>query len=175
MTKATTRGTGTLIALVLVVATALSMLVAGVLVYRASHLTDEPFSLSNGGRTIPSDAERHKVLAVAEQFCLRVDGFDGDHPEAYQKQVTEMLTTKYKKAFDTEFAAIQQLGVQKGHKGKGTVVASGIGSLDADSATVLVVHDNTITSSTGTVERHFRWTVELNKVDGRWLVDDFTP
>ena len=175
MTNATTRNTGSFVALALVLVTGLSLVLAGVLLYRSAHLTDEPFSLSNGGQRIPPEDEQHKVVAVAEQFCLRVDAFDGDHPEEYQKSVTEMLTTKYKKAFDTEFAAIQQLGIQKGQKGKGTVIASGIGSLDADSATVLVVHDNTITSSAGTTQRHSRWSVELDKVDGRWLVDDFTP
>jgi Mce-associated membrane protein len=178
LTRTSTRATGSFLALALVVLSVLSVLsvlVAAVLVYRSSHLTDAPFSLSNSGRAVPPDAERHKVVAVAEQFCLRVDGFDGDQPDEYKKSVTEMLTTKYKKAFDTEFAAIQQLGVQKGQKGKGTIVASGVGTLDGDSATVLVVHDNTITSSSGTTERHSRWTVDLNKVDGKWLVDDFTP
>jgi Mce-associated membrane protein len=164
-----------LIALVLLVATALGVLVAVVLLYRSSHLTDAPYGLTNSGREIPSDTVQHKVVAVAEQFCLRVDAFDGDHPDEYQKSVTQMLTTKYKKAFDTEFAAIQKLGIQKGQNGKGTIVASGVGSLDSDCATVLVVHDNTITSSAGTTERHSRWTVDLNKVDGKWLVDDFTP
>ncbi len=164
-----------MIALVLIVVTALSLLLAGALLYRSSHLTDSPFSLSNSGQEIPSGTEQHKVVAVAEQFCLRVDAFDGDHPDEYQKSVTEMLTTKYKKAFATEFAAIQQLGVQKGQTSKGTIVASGLGSLDTDSATVLVVHDNTITSTAGTTQRHSRWTVQLDKVDGRWLVDDFTP
>jgi hypothetical protein len=115
------------------------------------------------------------VVAVAEQFCLRVDAFNGDDPAAYKKLVTEMLTTKYKKAFDTEFAAIQQLGIQKGQTGKGTIVASGVGDIDEDSASVLVVHDNTITSDAGTTERHSRWTVNLVKVGGTWLVDDFTP
>lgn len=156
------------------------MLVVGaaaslVLLQRQGDLTDKPFSLSNDGRVIPSDAERHKVVAVAEQFCLRVDAFDGDDPDKYRELVTEMLTTKYKKAFDTEFGAIEQLGIQKGQQGKGTIVASGVGDMDADSATVLVVHDNTITSSAGTTQRHSRWSVDLNKVDGKWLVDDFTP
>jgi hypothetical protein len=167
-----TRG---LIALALIVVTVLALLLAGVMVYRSHHLTDEPFSLSNSGRQIPSDAERHEVVARAEQFCLRVDAFNGDDPDAYRKQVTPMLTTKYKKSFDTEFDAIEKLGVQRGQQGKGKVVVSGISDLDQDSATVLVVHDNTITSSTGTVQRHYRWTIDLAKVDGTWLIDDFTP
>jgi hypothetical protein len=163
------------IALALVVVTALCAAFAGVMVYRATHLTDAPFSLTNNGQKIPTDEQRHTVVAVAEQFCLRVDGFDGDDPDGYRKQVLPLLTTKYKRAFETQFQAIEQLGVQRGQKGKGTVVVSGIGTMDEDSATVLVVHDNTITSQSGTVQRHYRWTIDLNKVGGRWLVDDFTP
>ena len=172
---ATTSKLRAVIVLVLLLLLAVGAVASVLLYQRSRDLTTQPFSLSNDGKPIPTDAERHKAMAVAEQFCLRVDGFDGDDPDAYRKQVTEMLTTKYKKAFDTEFAAIQQLGIQKGQKGKGTIIASGIGDMDDDSATVLVVHDNTITSEAGTTQRHSRWTIDLNKVDGKWLVDDFTP
>jgi hypothetical protein len=175
LTKATTGLARGLIVLALMVLLVVGAVASVVLLHRQGDLTDKPFSMSNDGRVVPSDAQRHKVVAIAEQFCLRVDAFNGDDPDTYQKLVTEMLTTKYKKAFDTEFAAIQQLGIQKGQTGKGTIVASGIGEMDDDSATVLVVHDNTITSSSGTTQRHSRWTVELDKVDGKWLIDDFTP
>jgi hypothetical protein len=171
-TDSNARGLIVLVLLVLLLAGAAASVV---LLQRQGNLTDKPFSLSNDGRVIPSDSERHRVLAVAEQFCLRVDAFDGDNPDQYRALVTAMLTTKYKKAFETEFGAIEQLGIQKGQKGKGTIVASGIGEMDDDSATALVVHDNTITSSTGTTQRHSRWTIDLVKVDGKWLVDDFTP
>ena len=175
MTKTTTGTTRGLIVLALLLLLLVGAALSLVFAQRMSDLTDKPFSLSNDGRVIPSDTERHRAIAVAEQFCLRVDAFTGDDPDGYKKSVTEMLTTKYKKAFETEFAAIEQLGIQKGQTGKGTVVASGIGEMDDDSATVLVVHDNTITSSAGTTQRHSRWTVDLNKVDGTWLVDDFNP
>jgi hypothetical protein len=175
LTKATTGHARGLIVLALLVLLLVGAVVSVVLAQRMGDLTDKPFSLSNDGRVIPSDSERHQAVAVAEQFCLRVDAFNGDDPAGYRKLVTEMLTTKYKKSFETEFAAIEQLGIQKGQKGKGTVVASGVGEMDDDSATILVVHDNTITSASGTTQRHSRWTVDLNKVDGTWLVDDFTP
>lgn len=175
MTDASTGKARGLIALALIVVTALCLAFAGVMIHRSTHLTDAPFSLTNDGQKIATDEQRHKVAAIAEQFCLRVDGFDGDDPEGYRNQVLPLLTTKYKRAFETQFQAIQQLGVQRGQKGKGTVVVSGIGAMDEDSATVLVVHDNTITSESGTVQRHYRWTIDLNKVGGRWLVDDFTP
>jgi hypothetical protein len=38
-----------------------------------------------------------------------------------------------------------------------------------------VVHDSTVKATSGTTERHYRWTVSLRKVHGDWLVDDFTP
>jgi hypothetical protein len=175
LTKATTGITRGLIVLALGVLLVAGLVASGVLYLRQDNLTDKPFSLSNSGRTIPTDAERHEVVAVAEQFCLRVDAFDGDDPEGYRKLVTPMLTTKYKKAFDTEFDAVQKLGVQAGQKGKGTIVVSGVADMDEDSARVLVVHDNTITSQAGSTSRHYRWTIDLNKVDGKWLIDDFTP
>lgn len=176
MTKATTdsRSRG-LLALALIVLLVVGVVVSGVLLTRQRHLTDEPFTLSNSGRPIPSDVARHQVVAVAEQFCLRVDAFDGDDPDHYRALVRPMLTTKYKSSFDTEFDAITKLGVQKGQKGKGTVIVSGVSAMDDDSATVLVVHDNTITAAAGTEQRHYRWAIALDKVHGTWLVDDFTP
>jgi hypothetical protein len=163
------------IALALVALTAVSVVVAGVLVYRSSHLTDAPFSLTNSGRPIASDDERHQVVAVAEQFCLRMDGVDASDVDGYVKRVSELLTTKQKAKFTSEFDQFQKLGLDKGLKGTGTILASGLADVDPDSATVLVAHDSTVKASTGTTERHYRWTVSLRKVHGDWLVDDFTP
>ena len=58
----------------------------------------------------------------------------------------------------------------------GKVVMSGIASYDNDSATVLVVHDGSVKSKLGQSQvRHQRWSVDLVKVNGRWLIDDFSP
>lgn len=138
-------------------------------------LTIGAFNAVTSDTTVPADTDQRRAIATAEQFCLRVDGFDGDNPDAYRKSVTALLTTKYKADFEKQFEQIEKLGIQKGQKGKGTVLASGIATIDKDSATVLVVHDNTITSASGSGQQHSRWTVTLDKVGGRWLVDDFTP
>lgn len=163
------------LALVLVVLTALAAVLAGVMVYRAYHPTDEPFSLSNSGQPIPSSSARHQVVAVAEQFCLRMDAVDGSDVDGYKKKVSALLTTKQKAKFDSSFAEFEKLGISKDLKGTGTILASGVSELDADSATVLVAHDSTLKDSSGTTDRHYRWTVALRKVHGDWLVDDFTP
>ena len=47
--------------------------------------------------------------------------------------------------------------------------------LDDDSATVLVAHDASVKTTQGDIEHHYRWNVDLVKVDGKWLVDDFEP
>lgn len=175
MTEATTGRARGWSALALVVLTVLAVAVAAVLVYRSSHLTDKPFSLSNGGQAITSDTERHEVVAVAEQFCLRMDAVDASDVEGYKKRVSELLTTKQKAKFESEFAQFEKLGLDKSLKGSGTILASGLSDIDQDSATVLVAHDSTVKQTAGTQERHYRWTVALRKVHGDWLVDDFTP
>jgi hypothetical protein len=175
LTKATTGQARALIALALVTLTVLAVAVAGVLLYRTSHPTDAPFSLSNSGQPIASDAERHQVVAVAEQFCLRMDAVDASDVDGYKKRVSELLTTKQKAKFESQFAQFKNLGLDPKLKGKGTILASGLSDIDQDSATVLVAHDSAVTDSTGTTQRHYRWTVALRKVHGDWLVDDFTP
>ncbi|MGY2873213.1 Mce-associated membrane protein [Marmoricola sp. URHA0025 HA25] len=175
MTNAPSGTTRGFLALALVVLTALGVLVAGVLVYRAYHPTDEPLSLSNSGQPIPSSSTRHQVVAVAEQFCLRMDAVDGSDVAGYKKKVSQLLTTKQKAKFDSSFAEFEKLGISKELKGTGTILSSGVSELDADSATVLVAHDSTLKDTSGTTDRHYRWTVALRKVHGDWLVDDFTP
>ena len=130
---------------------------------------------TNGGDPLISDSERAKVKAVAEQFCLRMDDVDASNPDSYTQKVKELLTTKEKAAFDQQFDAVLKLETDKTVKGVGTVLASGIADIDADSATVLVAHDTVVTSSSGTVQRHARWTVSLRHVNGRWLVDNWNP
>jgi hypothetical protein len=175
LTTATTRPTRGLIALALVVLTALGVVVAGVLLHRAANLTDKPFSLTNSGQTITSDTDRHAAVALAEQFCLRMDAVDGSDVDGYKKRVAQLLTTKQKAKFTSQFAEFEKVGVDRALKGEGTILSSGVSDIDQDSATVLVVHDSTVKATSGTTERHYRWTVSLRKVHGAWLVDDFTP
>jgi hypothetical protein len=129
----------------------------------------------NNGDPLISSEEMAKAKAVAEQFCLRMDNVDGKDSEGYVKKVSALLTTKQKTKFQAEYAEFQKLGVDPDLKGTGTILASGLADIDPDSATVLVAHDSAVVASTGTTQRHYRWTVTLRKVSGRWLVDDFTP
>jgi hypothetical protein len=115
------------------------------------------------------------MITVAEQFCLRMDAVDASDVDGYKKRVGQLLTTKQKAKFESQFAQFKSLGLDPKLKGSGTILASGLSDIDSDSATVLVAHDSSVTDSSGTSERHYRWTVALRKVHGDWLVDDFTP
>lgn len=176
------RGRGILV-LVLLIALIASLVVAGYLAYRSRHLTDEPFRpFGDSPRVVPQQ-DRQQAKAVAEQFALRVDGYRGSDPEAYLASVTPVLTTKFKSEFTKAFDAATKVGEAGGDQagsdqvGKGSIVATGVSTIDRDSAEVLVAHDNTITSSGGstgdTAQRHHRWSVQLRKVGGTWLVDGF--
>ncbi|GAB3256502.1 hypothetical protein GCM10027425_17070 [Alteromonas gracilis] len=119
-------------------------------------------------------AEREAALGVANQFALRMDNFKGDDLEAYSQKVNQVLTTRAKTQFEDSFPAFQEIYQQGNATGVGQVRASAIQEIDADSATALVIHDRLVRSDFGDQQQYLRWVVELDRVDGRWLVDKFT-
>lgn len=163
-----------LVTAALAVLLALAVAIAGFLVWRYVHYDDGPSRVGGDRAGWVADPERTQALLVAEQYVLRMDAINGADPAKYAARVKELLTTKGKAAFDKEWAALQQLGMDKQTTGKGEVLASGLADIDPDSATALVVHDAIVTSPQGSTGRHYRWTVELEKVKGQWLVDEFT-
>jgi hypothetical protein len=119
--------------------------------------------------------ERAAVSNVASQFALRMDKVDGTAFDKYTKGINELLTTKAKASNKEVFDAMKQSYETAKIKGNGKVLLTGVGDFDDDSATVLVVHDALVTTTQGDVQHHYRWTVDMVKVDGSWLVDDFSP
>jgi Mce-associated membrane protein len=119
--------------------------------------------------------ERAAASNVATQFALRMDAVDGTAFDKYTKGIDELLTTKAKTKNKEVFSAMKQSYEAAKIKGTGKVLLSGVGDFDDDSATVLVVHDASVTTTQGDVEHHYRWTVDVVKVGGSWLVDDFDP
>lgn len=152
----------------------LGLVAAGYLTYRLQHPTTEPFR-PTAGSAVPQDSDRRDALATAEQFALRMDTVDGAKIDDYVKGVNQMLTTKARTQNDKVFEAMKESYAAAKVKGKGKVLQRGIADIDADSATVLVAHDADVSTTQGDIEHHYRWSVELVKVDGEWRVDDFTP
>lgn len=121
------------------------------------------------------DQDRASAESVAGQFALRMDHVDGTNFEKYIKSVNELLTTKARSKNSQVLDAMRQTYATAKVKGSGKVLLTAVGDYDQDSATVLVVHDASVTTTQGELQHHYRWTVRMVKVKDRWLVDDFNP
>jgi hypothetical protein len=122
------------------------------------------------------ESARSEVIRAAERFTVQVNTYDASSLDSYQKSMNTMMSPKfradYKKVIDQLVSTIQQAKVTS----KGQVLASAVAGLDSDSAQVLVVSDADVkTVYDPDLARHFRWEVSLVKINGRWLVNDFTP
>ena len=87
-----------------------------------------------------------------------------------------MMSPKFRaefdKAIDQLVATVKQAKIDL--EGGGPDL--GGGQPGPDSAQVLVVSDASVkTVYDPNVARHFRWEVSLVKINGHWLVDNFTP
>lgn len=169
--------------LVLAAALALvSLVCAGVLVWL---LVDGP------GDSEVQD-QREQVMSLTDQFVKRLGDYgpdmldeSGQMPQ-YREQVTEVISDKFATDFEKQVKTVEQLVAQAGVERDAEVFATGVSTIDEDSARVLVAgafHDTYTPASTGkqkprTIEQEplpFRFTVDLVKVEGEWKVDDFTP
>jgi Mce-associated membrane protein len=160
---------------VLVPLLVLGLIACGYLAFRLGHPDEEPLNPVSGAAALPSDKDRAKANATAQQFALRMDDVDGTKFDAYVKRIEALLTTKAKAKNKEVFSTMGQTYAAAKIQGTGKILLSAVADLDADSATVLVAHDATVKTTQGTLVHHYRWNVELAKVDGKWLVDDFNP
>jgi hypothetical protein len=148
---------------------------------------------------VPASAEvkdREEVLSVAREFATRFNTYDPSmlddegHLPDYAK-ISDLLTPKFADIFKDFVKLPEQTVAQLHVTSVGTVYADGVASQDSDSAEVLVAGtiellypytgkgDKGSTSGSGddkqvsTGPQRFRYTVDLVKIDGSWLVDDF--
>jgi hypothetical protein len=131
--------------------------------------------------------EREAVMAQTEQFLLRMGTYgpdlldgSGAMPE-YRERVKEVITPKFAVSFEKEAATAEQLVAQAKISREAAVFSTGVSTIDEDSATALVAGsftDSYPATRSGDEQREpapFRIEVDLVKIDGDWLVDNFTP
>jgi len=128
--------------------------------------------LSSAEKEIDARAD---VVRVAEQFAVAVNNFDSNSVDDYRSTVGELLSTKFRGEYDKVMEEMVTSVQEAEMESEGEVLASGVATIDDDSARVLVVSDATVKTVFDERQRHFRWEVSLVKVEGKWLVDDFTP
>lgn len=129
-------------------------------------------------------SEREQAMSAASQFMLRLGTSDpsmldaqGTMPE-YRRLIGEVVTTKLRTKFEgADFQAAENLAKQAGMSQRSEVYATGVESIDSDSATVLVAGrvQYTYRGEGGGAQEPvaFRYIVTVLKVDGKWLVDDY--
>ena len=146
------------------------------------------------GRVIGSDdagavqADREAAMATTQQFVLRVNTYgpklldaQGQMPE-YRSLVKQVITPKFAVSFDKSVTVAEQSVKSYGLDRTCAVFATGVEVIDSDSAQVLVAGsiNQTVLNrqgkrvSTGEPSP-FRLRVSLDKIDGKWLVDDYQP
>ncbi len=131
-------------------------------------------------------SSREEVMAQTEQFMLRLGTYGpellddkGGMPD-YREKVKEVITPKFSASFDSEAGTAEQLVAEAGVSRVPDVFATGVASLDSDSARTLVAGSFSDTYAVDGKEIKqepipFRIEVTLVKIDGTWLVDDFGP
>ena len=130
--------------------------------------------------------QREQVMAQTRQFLLRMGTYGPDLLDdrggmpAYREQVGEVITPKFRASFEKEAGVAEQLVAQSQASRVAEVFATGVSDVDPDSATALVAgtFTDTYVVDDKPVEGEpvpFRIEVSLVKIDGEWLVDDFTP
>jgi hypothetical protein len=119
--------------------------------------------------------DRRGAIAAAERFVVAQSTYEWQTFETdYAETLSTMLSTSQKAAFETTLPDNAKIVKLTKMKSVGSVLASAVGSLDADSATILVVADASVSTTFDSRARHWRWEIELVKVDGKWLVDKFS-
>lgn len=129
--------------------------------------------------------DREKVLAAAKTF---VERFNTYGPELVEEDcrmpeyeaVGDLMTAKFRKVFAQNVVLAEQTVAQTGIDRVAKVYGLGISAIDADSATVLLGVEVTMTypSAEDPEERlqlepqRFRYEASLVLLDGRWVVDD---
>lgn len=133
-----------------------------------------------------TQASREEVMAQTEQFMLRLGTYGpellddkGAMPD-YREKVKEVITPKFAASFDDEAGTAEQLVAQAGVSRVPDVFATGVASIDEDSAKTLVAgsFSDTYAVDGKKIKQEpipFRIEVSLVKIDGKWLVDDFSP
>ena len=146
-------------------------------------------------RGAAADAQRQRDAALreTEQFVLRLNTYgpqdldDQGHLTDYRDRVLEVMSAKFGSDFEqTGLPLAEQTVAQSGYGRTAEVFGAGVDTMDDDSATVIVAGSLTGSypdpkapqdeSKRRAAEPDvLRWSVDLVKVHGDWLVDDYTP
>ena len=140
------------------------------------------------GNASSLQSEREAAMATTQQFVLRVNTYgpslldsQGQMPK-YRSRVKAVITPKFAASFEQSVPVAEQSVKNYGLDRTCAVFSTGVEVIDSDSAQVLVAGSISQTVKNRKGKRvstgepsPFRLRVSLDKIDGRWLVDDYAP
>lgn len=164
----------------LVLAGVLAVLLAGATAWLVFGVLDrEPFGFQEDDEP-SAQATREVVMSRAESFVVLSFTYDksdldpnGELP-GYIEELEPLLTTEAEAKLPEQATALAQLIAKENFARTTEIEAVGVQSVDQDSAEVIVAGIFT-ESRRGVPSRsvRFQMVVDLDKVDGEWLVNDF--
>jgi Mce-associated membrane protein len=121
------------------------------------------------------DRARQIVIADANSYALDFGSYDYQHLDADYQKVASHLTSDFAKKYLSVSGALKATVVQ--YKGKSVAAVQGIAvsQISANSATVLVFLDQTVTttqSSTARIDRNRLKLTMQRQRNGSWLISD---
>jgi Mce-associated membrane protein len=140
------------------------------------------------GSATDVQAEREAVMSTTQQFVMRVNTYgpsmldsQGQMPE-YRSRVKAVITPKFAASFDQTVPVAEESVKTYAIDRTCAVFSTGVEVIDSDSAQVLVAGSISQTAKNRQGKRvttgepaPFRLRVSLDRIDGKWLVDDYEP
>jgi Mce-associated membrane protein len=120
---------------------------------------------------------RAAAVAAAQQEIVNLDSISVKTVDADIKRVVDGATGTFKELFTKAQGDLKQVFLERQSTSKARIRSAGLVRGDLDTATVLVAVDRTLSDKTrpdGVVQAE-RWTLELEKHNGRWLVSKLEP
>ena len=114
------------------------------------------------------------VLAVANDYAVKLSSFDYRDLDKNRASITAMSTPDFGKKYGEMVGALTEIVANGQGEATAEVTHSAVASLEGDQATVLLFVDQTAKNVVAPDGRSqpYRMVVKLKKVDGTWLVDD---
>ena len=164
---------GLLLSSVLLASALVVALVVGVLLsVQYAQRDGSVVPLAAGGA---GEQDRQQVQDAVGLFAANLNSYSVRDIGDYRSRIAPLLTDGFRASFD--LAVDNTIAMVKSTRmtSRGEVLSTAVTTLDARTATALVVADAEVTSDIGDRQRHFRWKVSLVKQGDIWLVDNFTP
>lgn len=130
---------------------------------------------SRAGEAQDSAADKAVISRVSD-FATTYNTYDVADVDGYQERMSGLLTADYNADFvELTDALFEAIADKEQKSGDAVVKDVAVQSIDDDSAVALAVVDAQVTNTDNeaAILRQFRWTVNLQLVDGEWRVSQF--